>query len=37
MYSVLTDAINNGPALLDTVFDYLSGPSAIIPGFITMA
>ena len=37
MYTVLTESIDNGPVLLDTVFDYLSGPSVVIPVFILMS
>ena len=37
MYTVVTEAIDNGPALLNTVFDYLSGPSVVIPVLIIMA
>ncbi|XP_068740011.1 transmembrane channel-like protein 3 [Montipora capricornis] len=36
MYTVLTESIDDGPALLDTVFDYLSGPSIVVPVFILM-
>lgn len=37
MYRVLTESIDNGPALLDTIVDYLSGPSVVIPAFILMS
>ncbi|CAH3109971.1 unnamed protein product [Porites lobata] len=36
MYIVVTEAIDNGPSLLNTVFDYLSGPSVVIPVLIIM-
>ena len=37
MYTVLTESIDNGPALLDTVIDYLTSPSIVVPVFILMA
>ena len=37
MFTVITDAVDNAPSVVNTVFDYLSGPSAIVPLIIVMA
>ena len=36
MFTVVTDAVDNAPGVVNTVFDYLSGPSVIVPVIIVM-
>ena len=36
MYTVLTEAVDGGPSLLNTVVDYVCGPSVVIPAFIAL-
>ncbi|XP_048587499.1 transmembrane channel-like protein 2-A isoform X2 [Nematostella vectensis] len=37
MYVVITDAVDNSPAVVNAVLDYLSGPGVIIPIIIILA